>query len=71
MVANPYLGPGYSATRLLQTLAQHSTVPDGGNQADHINQAGHAVYSTEALVQSDHLLGVGSRVVALLSVTGF
>jgi hypothetical protein len=73
MPPNHSLGPiiGLLGVHLLQTLAQHSTVPDGSDEADHVYQAGHAMHTAKALVQSDHLLGVRSRVVALLSIASF
>lgn len=56
---------------LLNPLAQRNSVVDGSNKSNQVDQARHAVHTTESLVQSHHFLGVGSRVIALLSITSF
>ena len=56
---------------LLNSLAQRNSIVDSSNKSNQVDQARHAVHTTESLVQGHHLLGVGSRVIALLSITSF
>lgn len=56
---------------LRQLLPEHSTVVDRSTQANQINQARDTVKTAELLVESDHLLGMGGRIIALLAVASF
>ena len=56
---------------LLQPLAHDSAIIYCGNEANHVDQARHAMQTPESLVKGHHFLGVRSGVVAPLSITGF
>lgn len=56
---------------LRQLLTNNRAIVDSNTKGDHVEQAGNPMDSTKPFVESLHLLGVRSRIIALLAITRF